>query len=214
LIAAARGDACSAAARVAVSQAKTRMLHQLQPLASDNARKPDRATAGPDASRGLVGLSHVMTLATPALADGLLQGIQHQVRARRAAHAPADNAPGVGNDHERQVDSDAGSPACNRSWTQSSRSSPIARHTRPDARIPSGPPVAESPGNIASSLSWLHPLKNRSLRESRGGPPSQGRRECFKTGEQKVAVGTLSPIDSGSPHKCWRYTLVMLHSEP
>src|SRR5271156_6638690 len=39
-----------------------------------------------------------------AIAQGLLQGVEHEVRTRRARYAPADDAPGKGVDDEGDID--------------------------------------------------------------------------------------------------------------
>ena len=47
---------------------------------------------------------HEPTLDRPSLVQGLLQGIQYKAGVRSARHAPADNAPGKGVDHEGDID--------------------------------------------------------------------------------------------------------------
>src|SRR3954471_18252392 len=51
-----------------------------------------------------VAVVHEPTLDRPSLVQGLLQGIQYKAGVRSARHAPADNAPGKGVDHEGDID--------------------------------------------------------------------------------------------------------------
>src|SRR5690606_6364577 len=60
-----------------------------------------------------------------------------------------------------------------RSCLQSNQWPPIAMDTRPDVQTPAGPLAPVLQVKIACScLSWLHSLKIRSLRDSRGDSPS------------------------------------------
>src|SRR5207244_1144562 len=65
-----------------------------------------------------------------------------------------------------------------RSFPRSIRSPPIASRVHPAAPPPAAPPAPAPPVRTCSVVPWLHPLKQWSLRQSRGGSVPPCRQEA------------------------------------
>jgi len=85
------------------------------------------------------------------------------------------------------------SPSCCRSSLRSTPCQPIARRAHAGARRPSAPTVPEPPGSTCLLCSSLHPLKDWSLRESRGG-------SLFGTVARARAPAWLKPYGTQQTH--------------
>src|SRR5437867_864971 len=99
-----------------------------------------------------------------------------RARARAAAAArPSSGPPAYRRRAHAAAPIFAASQPCTRSSPRSIRSPPTASRARPAAPAPSAPPAPAPPVRTCSLVPWLHPLKVRSLRESRGGSGEPGR---------------------------------------